>query len=71
MKPLIVKVQLSLVPQGEVLVYNEDQSIFYTGLADKAIVEAMAGELKAYFYASIDKKTKKINLDRPADWQNW
>jgi hypothetical protein len=51
----IVKVQKSLIPQGEMMIYNEDNSVFYQGKLTKEIDEVMGEDLKKYFKAKAPK----------------
>lgn len=71
---MIVKVQISTatnIPGGpHVLVYNESRSIEYEAAADEAILDVMDGRPKAFFHAHLNE-TKKLIIDKEADWQTW
>lgn len=67
----IVKVQLSLWPKGLIMVYNEDQTIFYGGIASKELIKILKKDNhKAFYYYHINKQ-RKIVLDKKAPWQEW
>ena len=67
----IVKVQLSIIPRGSVLVYGEDHEILYGGRATKDIIKLIdPDEMKGYFYAHTNKN-KMLEIDKPAPWQDW
>lgn len=76
-KKHIVKVQISIFSSDkgksgkrQVLVYNEDRSLEWTGDATKEIVKQLDGELKKFFYAKA-KKGGYITLLGEAPWQSW
>ncbi len=70
----IVKVQLGInVPHGkqrQVLIYNEDKSLYYEGDIPPDVLELMGDQLKAFFHASLDEKGM-VSLDRQAEWEDW
>jgi hypothetical protein len=69
---IIVKVQLSLYTtevERQVVVYNEDQSIFFEMDAPLDVLELMGERPKAFFYATLKDGT--LGLDEQAPWQNW
>lgn len=71
MKRYIVKVQLPLAGyMGDVLIYNEDQSILEQFPIPKGLKKMMNGEKKQFFYAHTDKN-KMLVLDEIAPWQDW
>ena len=74
-KRAIVKVQLSLATsenRQQMLVYTEGGNDMFQCDAPKAIVKAMGGEHKRYFYALVPTKTAgKIVLLEEAPWQDW
>lgn len=68
----IVKVQISLfTSEGapQVLIYNKDESVMYTGDAPKDIKKKMRGQFKAFFFAEI--KRRKLTLYNRAPAQSW
>lgn len=70
----IVKVQISLFsskPGQQILIYNEDNTAWYEGPADKEIIKAMGKEPKKFFYAKVPKKPGIIELLEEAPWQDW
>lgn len=72
----IVKVQTSLFTSDGshlALVYNEDKSVMGEMPVSKEILDAMNGELKAFFWAEIPSSNKfvEIELIDEAPWQDW
>lgn len=69
---MIIKVQTALAgntPGPWILAYNEDRSAIYHGPAPPAVYEAMGGQVKAFFYATLKNGDLKIGDDAP--WQEW
>lgn len=55
MRAFVVKVQLSLhtsETKQQVLVYNEDKSVYWQDVAGESILGAMSGKAKAFFKAT-------------------
>lgn len=70
---MIVKVQLSLFSSSEtriVLVYNKNRKYLWEGEVTKEIEQVMNGQVKAFFYAKINKENK-FELIGKAPWQTW
>ena len=70
----IVKVQVPIttnLPPGEeqCLVYNRDRTVECMFPVTKEINDAMAGDLKQFFYAYM--KGTVLHLDGIAPWQGW
>jgi len=60
---MIVKVQLSITTAEaarQVLIYNEDKSVFYKGDAPAEVVKAMGNEVRAFFRARLVGATIKL-----------
>lgn len=73
MGKFIVKVQASLFASdgsSTILVYNKDRSVMQEFPANKALIDDIGGEMKAFYYAH---KTKDgyLALDEKAPWQKW
>lgn len=68
-KEFIVKVQMPLAGAPDVLVYNEDRSVFYHGPFDDAVRSLLCGEVKVFLWAHMADGS--IHLGRPAPWQDW
>ena len=66
---MIVKVQLSLMSNAQVLVYNKNRNKTHMGVAPKGLEKMMGGEYKKFFYATI--KNKEFILGEEAPWQSW
>jgi len=71
---MIVKVQISLwgFPADappEVLVYNEDRSVFYKGPLSKETAQLMGNSRKAFFTAEVENG--RLKLIGNALWQDW
>lgn len=69
---MIVKVQLSsstTEPRRQVLIYNKDRTILWTGDATEELCRKMQKALKAFFHAHMNEET--IVLDRLAPFQSW
>jgi hypothetical protein len=70
----IFKVQLSIATdhsKRRTLIYNKDRSKGGEFDADKAIIDFMAGDLKAYVVGWRDEKTGKLNIVRKCEAQPW
>lgn len=68
----LVKVQVSLYTtesKPQILIYNEDHSIFFQGDMYKGL-EKRIKEPKKFWWAHVSKKNM-IVLDKPAPWQDW
>lgn len=55
MAPFVVKVQLSLASTAskrQVLIYNEDRTVYQQGIAGEDILETMGVRSKAFFLAT-------------------
>lgn len=71
---MIVKVQMSLATtekKPQVLVYNEDRSVTWQGDSTEDFVDLLDGETKGFFEAKIRTTDGFIEIDGPADWQDW
>lgn len=71
---MIVKVQLSLFDshgRSRVLIYDRARTIEWQGDATPELVRLMGGRQKAFFEASINHKTKQIEIVSEAGWQEW
>lgn len=70
---MIVKVQISLMTNAkdgpQVLVYNKNRKVWYTGKATPAIKKAMKKDAKAFFRAEM--RGTEIALGKRAPWQEW
>lgn len=67
----IVKVQLSIMPPGRCLIYNEDRSCMLEVEAEPLLEFMDQGKtLKRYFQAKIDY-THSLHLLTVADKQDW
>jgi len=69
----VVKVQLSLATnhaKQQVLVYNEDRTVYWQDTAGKDIIETMAGRQKAYFVAVRNAKGV-IEIGEETEEQDW
>lgn len=69
---IIVKVQLPIAGNGhldDVMVYNENKTIMMITPAPRGMRRRMRGELKAYFYAHVEKGW--VVIDEKAPWQDW
>ena len=51
----IVKVQKSIMPKGQVMIYNKSGSVFYQGKLEVEVDEVMGDEFKKYFKAKAKK----------------
>jgi len=69
MKYIVVKVQTSIEPPGQVLIYSEDKSIMYQGPIPEEIKKLMLCKRKEFFYAHIEGD--KIVLDHLSEWRKW
>ena len=69
MKYIVVKVQTSIEPPGQVLIYSEDKSIMYQGPIPEEIKKLMLCKRKEFFYAHIEGTN--IVLGPLSKWQNW
>lgn len=68
---MVIKVQISLSKgPKKVLLYNEDKSVVWEGLASKDLRRLMCGRSKAFFHASIDKNGL-VQINEEADEQDW
>lgn len=68
----IIKVQISLFTSGgdiEMMSYNKDMSIFFSGEATKEVIKAVGKNKKAYFYYHI--ANNRIILGKKAPAQDW
>ena len=73
-KGSIVKVQLPLMsndPQPLALVYNRSRSYDVDMIVSKALIKAMKGQPKKFWYAHYDPETNNTVLEREAPVQNW
>jgi len=73
MKTYIVKIQQPLLTNSktkEVMVYSEDQSIFYMGPITKEVKKFIGNEPKGFYKVSIGKD-KMINILEKAGWEDW
>jgi hypothetical protein len=71
---MIVKVQVSLAttePKRRVLVYNRSRSVQWEDEASADILKVMNGKAKAFFHATVSKKTKRLEIGAETDWQDW
>lgn len=69
---LIVKVQVPLVTNLEkptVFVYSEDWSIEFYHVLTPELIQMMAGQPKAFFYARVTDS--KFEFHGAAPWQEW
>jgi hypothetical protein len=66
----IVKVQVALAGDPNVLIYNEDRSIQAQFPASKEVLTLMAGRVKAYFHSTLDENGL-LGLDEEAPNQDW
>lgn len=74
--PFIIKIQTPILGwsgrkdgQVVVLIYNEDKSITTEVRAPKGLKNAMGGEPKQYFYATVENNN--VMLGGIAPWQDW
>lgn len=73
MKKSVVKVQSSLYTTGtasQMLVYNEDKSIYYEMELTKEVKRVLAGRPKAYFEFTLTGNNE-IRLGKEVVPQNW
>jgi len=69
-KKFIVKVQLAIMGDDDVLIYNEDKTVMEQFPRPRGLKTMMKGKIKQFFYAYTDKN-KMLVLDRLAPWQDW
>lgn len=67
---IIVKVQMSVYPVGQVMVYNQNRSMTFIGNATEEIKKIMGKTLKNFFYATYNE-AKQFELISEAPWQKW
>ncbi len=68
---MILKLQRSLFPRdSEVLVYNEDKSLFDQLPWCKEFEEMFGDDVKIYVHAHINEN-KILVFGDDADWQDW
>lgn len=70
---MVVKVQISLFTTAaapQVLVYNEDRSVEWTGFAGQNVIDLMGDRNKAFFEASV-RPNGTIDILAEAEWQGW
>jgi hypothetical protein len=70
---MIIKVQLPLYSNEknpEAFIYNEDRSVTVMLPVSQDIIDAMDGEPKKYFHATVSKKGI-LNIKAEAPWQDW
>ena len=68
---MIVKVQLPLMGEPLMLVYNKDRSIIGQFEVDPQLKSMMKGRMKAYFYANPVLVHDQVQIIKPAPDQDW
>jgi len=71
---MIVKIQQSLSstsPVKSMLIYNESRRIFYEAPLTTEVAELLDGREKAYFEARVTPVTKKLEILKETESQNW
>lgn len=69
----IVKLQVSLASTHrakQVLIYNRDRSVEWTGDAGADVLTLMGDEPKAFFWAII-REDGRVSIEGVAPWQEW
>jgi len=72
--PQVFKVQISITTnqsRKQVLIYNKDESLLWTGNASRIILKKMKGAKKKYFWGEYNMKTKQIKISVEADKKYW
>lgn len=70
---VLVKVQQSIATghdKQQVLVYNQDRSIFAQFDMTPDLKRALKGDLKSYWFATL-RPNGELTLDRRTGWRTW